>query len=131
MRFLQDHAWVSYNTSKSAVLQMARSMACELGPKRIRVNTLSPGHIYTKCVLGRRRSRSPSRDRAPAPRVRVPMFRAESAPDRASRRSCDPVQTSSRQPVVEPRVCSVRTARSNGAVRKMATDLDDLSPNCP
>ncbi|KAH9934902.1 uncharacterized protein B0H18DRAFT_1181972 [Fomitopsis serialis] len=39
--------WVSYNTSKSAVLQMARSMACELGPERIRVNTLSPGHIYT------------------------------------------------------------------------------------
>ncbi|KAF5357806.1 hypothetical protein D9756_001863 [Leucocoprinus leucothites] len=44
----KDHAWVSYNTSKSAVLQMARSMACELGPKRIRINTLSPGHIYTK-----------------------------------------------------------------------------------
>ncbi|KAJ8482290.1 hypothetical protein ONZ51_g5453 [Trametes cubensis] len=46
----KDHAWVSYNTSKSAVLQMGRSMACELGPKRIRVNTLSPGHIYTKYV---------------------------------------------------------------------------------
>ncbi|KAG6853204.1 hypothetical protein C0991_006153 [Blastosporella zonata] len=44
----KDHAWVSYNSSKSAVLQMARSMACELGPERIRVNTLSPGHIYTK-----------------------------------------------------------------------------------
>ncbi|KAI0371732.1 sorbose reductase sou1 [Pilatotrama ljubarskyi] len=43
----KDHAWVSYNTSKSAVLQMGRSMACELGPRRIRVNTLSPGHIYT------------------------------------------------------------------------------------
>ncbi|KAI0747888.1 sorbose reductase sou1 [Daedaleopsis nitida] len=43
----KDHAWVSYNTSKSAVLQMGRSMACELGPKRIRVNTISPGHIYT------------------------------------------------------------------------------------
>ncbi|KAI0262906.1 hypothetical protein BC834DRAFT_889587 [Gloeopeniophorella convolvens] len=43
----RDHAWVSYNTSKSAVLQMGRSMACELGPKGIRVNTLSPGHIYT------------------------------------------------------------------------------------
>ncbi|KAI0319820.1 hypothetical protein OF83DRAFT_1162773 [Amylostereum chailletii] len=43
----RDHAWVSYNASKSAVLQMGRSMACELGPKRIRVNTLSPGHIYT------------------------------------------------------------------------------------
>jgi len=44
----KDHAWVSYNSSKSAVLQMARSMACELGKKDIRVNTLSPGHIYTK-----------------------------------------------------------------------------------
>ncbi|TDL27434.1 NAD(P)-binding protein [Rickenella mellea] len=43
----KDHAWVAYNTSKSAVLQMARSMACELGPKKIRVNSLSPGHIYT------------------------------------------------------------------------------------
>jgi len=43
----KDHAWVAYNTSKSAVLQMARSMACELGPERIRVNSLSPGHIYT------------------------------------------------------------------------------------
>ena len=38
---------MSYNSSKSAVLQMGRSMACELGAKGIRVNTLSPGHIYT------------------------------------------------------------------------------------
>ncbi|KIJ17340.1 hypothetical protein PAXINDRAFT_168032 [Paxillus involutus ATCC 200175] len=44
----RDHAWVSYNSSKSAVLQMARSMACELGVKNIRVNSLSPGHIYTQ-----------------------------------------------------------------------------------
>ncbi|KAF9265147.1 NAD(P)-binding protein [Marasmius fiardii PR-910] len=43
----RDHAWVSYNSSKSAVLQMARSMACELGQENIRVNSLSPGHIYT------------------------------------------------------------------------------------
>lgn len=43
----KDHAWIAYNTSKSAVLQMGRSMACELGPRRIRVNTLSPGHIRT------------------------------------------------------------------------------------
>ncbi|GLB35317.1 putative NAD-binding protein [Lyophyllum shimeji] len=43
----KDHAWVSYNSSKSAVLQMARSMACELGRENIRVNSLSPGHIYT------------------------------------------------------------------------------------
>ncbi|THG94996.1 hypothetical protein EW026_g6576 [Hermanssonia centrifuga] len=44
----QGHSWVSYNTSKSAVLQMARSMACELGKEDIRVNSLSPGYIYTK-----------------------------------------------------------------------------------
>lgn len=29
---------------------MGRSMACELAQKGIRVNTLSPGYIYTKCV---------------------------------------------------------------------------------
>ncbi|KAI1784655.1 hypothetical protein LXA43DRAFT_1041563 [Ganoderma leucocontextum] len=43
----KGYEWVSYNTSKSAVLQMARSMACELGPKRIRVNSVSPGSIRT------------------------------------------------------------------------------------
>ncbi|EIW74750.1 NAD(P)-binding protein [Coniophora puteana RWD-64-598 SS2] len=43
----RDHAWIPYNTSKSAVLQMTRSLACELGPKNIRVNSLSPGYIYT------------------------------------------------------------------------------------
>ena len=34
--------------SKAGVIQMARSMACELGPDNIRVNSISPGHIYTK-----------------------------------------------------------------------------------
>ncbi|TFK92498.1 sorbose reductase sou1 [Polyporus arcularius HHB13444] len=41
---------ISYHSSKSAVLQMARSMACELGPQRIRVNTISPGFIKTRKV---------------------------------------------------------------------------------
>ena len=63
--FIQDHAWVSYNTSKSAVLQMARSMACELGPKRIRVNTLSPGHIYTTYVIAHEFRVSHASGRAP------------------------------------------------------------------
>lgn len=43
--------WSVYTTSKSAVLQMARSMACELGPKKIRVNTISPGYTRTRYVL--------------------------------------------------------------------------------
>ncbi|KAG1800814.1 NAD(P)-binding protein [Suillus plorans] len=36
-----------YNTSKAAVIQMARVMACELAPNNIRVNSLSPGYIET------------------------------------------------------------------------------------
>ncbi|RDX45342.1 short-chain type dehydrogenase/reductase [Lentinus brumalis] len=32
-----------YQASKAAVLQMARTMACELASQRIRVNTISPG----------------------------------------------------------------------------------------
>ncbi|KAG6812456.1 hypothetical protein H0H92_002721 [Tricholoma furcatifolium] len=44
----QNMHWVAYNTSKSAVVQMARSMACELGVHGIRVNSVSPGYIYTQ-----------------------------------------------------------------------------------
>jgi NAD(P)-dependent dehydrogenase (short-subunit alcohol dehydrogenase family) len=40
--------WTAYNTSKAAVIQMARSMACELGPKNIRVNSISPGYVFTE-----------------------------------------------------------------------------------
>lgn len=36
-----------YNTSKAAVIQMARVMACELAQNNIRVNSLSPGFIET------------------------------------------------------------------------------------
>ncbi|KAI6109241.1 hypothetical protein EDD16DRAFT_1517001 [Pisolithus croceorrhizus] len=43
-----DHGVISYSSSKAAVLQMARSMACELGSKKIRVNSLSPGYIHTR-----------------------------------------------------------------------------------
>ncbi|KAI0262086.1 hypothetical protein BC834DRAFT_829413 [Gloeopeniophorella convolvens] len=49
---LKDLTSTSYCTSKSGVLQMARNMACELGPKGIRVNTLSPGYIRTPMTAG-------------------------------------------------------------------------------
>ncbi|KAI6101820.1 hypothetical protein F5141DRAFT_1190091 [Pisolithus sp. B1] len=42
-----DGGMISYGSAKSAVLQVARSMACELGSKKIRVNSLSPGFIRT------------------------------------------------------------------------------------
>jgi NAD(P)-dependent dehydrogenase (short-subunit alcohol dehydrogenase family) len=44
----QGMQWTAYNTSKAAVLQMTRSLACELGPKGIRVNSISPGYVYTE-----------------------------------------------------------------------------------
>ncbi|KAJ7501028.1 hypothetical protein B0H11DRAFT_2375098 [Mycena galericulata] len=37
----------AYNSSKSVVLQMTRSLACELAPKKIRVNSISPGYIVS------------------------------------------------------------------------------------
>ncbi|KAJ7665909.1 hypothetical protein DFH06DRAFT_1470159 [Mycena polygramma] len=43
----QGLPWTGYNSSKSGVLQMGRSMACELAPKGIRVNTISPGYTET------------------------------------------------------------------------------------
>ncbi|KAJ7059587.1 hypothetical protein C8F01DRAFT_1145033, partial [Mycena amicta] len=39
---------VAYSTSKSAILQMARSMACELASSGIRVNSISPGYIISQ-----------------------------------------------------------------------------------
>lgn len=43
-----SHKWAAYNSSKSAVLQMARNLAAEWGDRNIRVNSISPGHIRTK-----------------------------------------------------------------------------------
>ncbi|KAH9848960.1 NAD-P-binding protein [Lenzites betulinus] len=40
----------SYEVSKSGVQQMARSLACELAPQGIRVNTISPGLFRTPMV---------------------------------------------------------------------------------
>ncbi|KAM0748853.1 NAD(P)-binding protein [Meredithblackwellia eburnea MCA 4105] len=43
----REEPWTAYDASKAAVIQMARSLACELGPKGIRCNSLSPGHVKT------------------------------------------------------------------------------------
>jgi NAD(P)-dependent dehydrogenase (short-subunit alcohol dehydrogenase family) len=41
------HRWSAYATSKGAVHQMTRSMAVELAKHGIKVNSISPGQIYT------------------------------------------------------------------------------------
>lgn len=40
----------AYNSSKAAVVQLARNLAAEWGEKGIRVNTISPGYIVTDMV---------------------------------------------------------------------------------
>jgi NAD(P)-dependent dehydrogenase (short-subunit alcohol dehydrogenase family) len=37
----------AYNASKAAVIQLARNLASEWGEHNIRVNTISPGYIFT------------------------------------------------------------------------------------
>jgi NAD(P)-dependent dehydrogenase (short-subunit alcohol dehydrogenase family) len=39
-----------YNSSKAAVIQLARSLAMEWGRQGIRVNSLCPGHVVTQMV---------------------------------------------------------------------------------
>lgn len=45
---MQDLSICAYHTSKAAVIQMTRSLACELAKYHIRVNSLSPGYIETE-----------------------------------------------------------------------------------
>ena len=40
----------NYNASKAAVIQLSKSMAVELAPHNIRVNTVSPGYIQTDLI---------------------------------------------------------------------------------
>jgi NAD(P)-dependent dehydrogenase (short-subunit alcohol dehydrogenase family) len=45
--FISQPAFVPYNTSKGAVLQLTRCLAHDLGPRGIRVNAVCPGTIDT------------------------------------------------------------------------------------
>ncbi len=41
-------AQASYNASKAAVIHLTKSLAVELAPKGIRMNSISPGYIKTE-----------------------------------------------------------------------------------
>ena len=63
--FVAQSAFVPYNTSKGALLQLTRCLALDLAPDNIRVNCVCPGAILTQATelhrrCHRRRSRSVS-----------------------------------------------------------------------
>ncbi len=43
--FIAQPAYVPYNTTKGAIIQMTRNLTLDLGPYNIRCNTVSPGCI--------------------------------------------------------------------------------------
>jgi NAD(P)-dependent dehydrogenase (short-subunit alcohol dehydrogenase family) len=49
---MANHDFTSsvYNSSKAAIIQLAKNLAMEWGPQGIRVNSLCPGHILTPMV---------------------------------------------------------------------------------
>ena len=49
--FIAQPAFVPYNTSKGAVLQMTRCLAFDLAPDNIRVNCVCPGNIDTPATM--------------------------------------------------------------------------------
>ncbi len=49
--FIAQPAFVPYNTSKGAVLQMTRCLAYDLAPDNIRVNCVCPGAIDTPATM--------------------------------------------------------------------------------
>lgn len=42
----------AYNASKGAIQMLSKSLATEWGPRGIRVNSLSPGYMYTDLIKG-------------------------------------------------------------------------------
>jgi dihydroanticapsin dehydrogenase len=49
--FIAQPQFVTYNTTKTAILGMTRCMALDLAPDNIRVNAVCPGTIWTPIVM--------------------------------------------------------------------------------
>jgi dihydroanticapsin dehydrogenase len=49
--FIAQPQFVTYNTTKTAVLGMTRCMALDLAPENIRVNAVCPGAVWTPIVI--------------------------------------------------------------------------------
>src|SRR5208282_1398008 len=62
--FIAQPNYVTYNTTKAAILGMTRCMALDLVPHNIRVNSVCPGVVWTQIV--ERQATSQGLDRAAA-----------------------------------------------------------------
>ena len=49
---LGENATYGYSASKAAAIHLAKNLACELGPRGILVNSISPGFFPTKMANG-------------------------------------------------------------------------------
>jgi 3-oxoacyl-[acyl-carrier protein] reductase len=73
--FMGEELQVSYNVSKGAVLQLARSLGVALAPYGVRVNAVAPGFIDTPATvsLSDKTRWSKARSRIPADRPGTPQ----------------------------------------------------------
>ncbi len=62
--FIAQPNYVTYNTTKAAILGMTRCMALDLAPHNIRVNAVCPGVVWTQVV--ERQAKAMGLDRAAA-----------------------------------------------------------------
>jgi NAD(P)-dependent dehydrogenase (short-subunit alcohol dehydrogenase family) len=66
--FLPDPMIIDYTAAKAALTNFSKALSKELGPKGIRVNTISPGPVSTPLWLGPGGRRSSPRPAAAMPR---------------------------------------------------------------
>ena len=50
---------LTYETAKGAVIALTRQMACDLGPRGVRVNAICPGHIVTEAMRAYKWDKNP------------------------------------------------------------------------
>jgi NAD(P)-dependent dehydrogenase (short-subunit alcohol dehydrogenase family) len=52
---------IAYTTAKSAIMGLTKSLARELGPLKIRVNSIAPGMIWTEKQIARAQADDPAK----------------------------------------------------------------------